>query len=69
VIEGAVFQHEDDDVLDLVQRRDRVVDRDLNEAGGRLRSASEQGFEQCEKAKKSCAEGSHRLAASVLDPS
>jgi hypothetical protein len=32
VVERTVLEHEHDDVLDLVERRDRVVELDLDEA-------------------------------------
>jgi len=45
MIEGTVLEHEDDHVLDLVESRYRVVDRDLDETARRLGAASEQGPE------------------------
>ena len=40
VVERTVFEHEHDDVLDLVERVDRVVELDLDEARGRVGGSS-----------------------------
>jgi hypothetical protein len=61
VVERAVLEHEHDDVLDLVERVDRVVELDLDEAGGRLRRSSEMRAEEARQARKECADASHDL--------
>jgi hypothetical protein len=62
VVERAVLEHEDDDVVDLVERGDEVVDFDLDEPGQDLGPAAEEGPNQAHEAGDRCADGSHELA-------
>jgi hypothetical protein len=50
VVERSVLEHQDDDVLDLVERRDRVVDVDPDKANRDFGPAAEEGPEQAHDA-------------------
>jgi hypothetical protein len=65
VIERPVLEHEDDDVLDLVERRDGLVEVDLDRAGGGLLPAAEERAEEPDDAGDCCADGSHDLAIAL----